>query len=220
MRIVCLLLLAALPVAAPPQRGGSVHSGSAKKEPWNYSDAERVTARLEHDRRDRVSGQSNAASSVHEYRERIDGRVTPELFLPFELFDRLVGGIASDLQHRTGVRATLRRGIVRYGYNADTFWSSLAAASAPYVKEREKHRNGYSHAPQFTTSSGKTVTAAIDRDVCLARIAALNETRRRFGAAAFDRFLYEVVAPQTRYGGSRKSEEYGEELLFQARGCQ
>jgi len=219
MKVVCLLVLAALPVVAPPQRGGSVHSGSGTKEPWNYSDAERVAARLEHDRRDRVSAQSNPTSSSREYREQIDGRVTPELFLPFELFDRLVGGIASDAQQRTGVRTTLRPGIKLYGYDPETFWSSLAAVSAPYIKEREKHWNGYGHAPQFITSSGKTVTAGIDRDVCVARIAALNEARRRFGAAAFDRFLYEVVAPQTRYGGSRRSEEHGEELLFMARGC-
>jgi len=198
MKVVCLLLLAALPAAAPPQRGGSVHSGSSAKEPWNYSDAERVAARLEHIHRD-------------EYRERIYGRVNPELFLPFELFDRLVGGLASDAQHRAGVRATLRPGIKRYGYDPEMFWSSLAATSVPYVKERETHWN--------ITSNRKSVVAGIDRDVCVARIAALNETRRRFGAAAFDRFLYEVVAPQTRYGGSRKSERHGEELLFMARGC-
>src|ERR1051326_1183972 len=55
----------------------------------------------------------------------------------------------------------------------------------------------------WSYSDAERVTARIDRDVCIARIAALNEARRRSGATAFDRFLYEVVAPQTRQSDGR-----------------
>jgi hypothetical protein len=196
----------------------------AGKKIWEMSDEERVAARLSPTTGGTVRAQSAGAHSAPAngigHRESVDGRHHPELFLPYELFDILVGGLSDDVTTRSNVRRTADPGIKQLGYDLTGFWSALRTASAEYVQLKERQpevrRTKFLH---FTSSSGKSVTVLQDPARCAARIAALNRARRTFGASSFDRLLYTVVAPETKHSSIGTEPNRGEQLLFFARGC-
>jgi hypothetical protein len=117
-------------------------------------------------------------------REEIDGRTAPELFMPYEIFDRLVGGLSNDERHRNNTRRVLDPRIRAAGYEPIAFWKMLDRAASRYVLLAQR-RHSF-HASQFTAADGTLISIPIDRDVCQARHAALDSARKEFGRSNFD----------------------------------
>jgi hypothetical protein len=125
----------------------------------------------------------------------IVGWRNPELFLPHELFDALLG---ADKSGRDSYVARLGD----FGWEAASFWTALDELSAGYVAVRYKQR----------TSSGAAAA-------CRARFDALERARETFGKKKFDAFLYSAIPPGMVSTTSTPEPDPAASLRRAARGC-
>jgi hypothetical protein len=203
--LVCSIpVLAATPTSTAPsaQQGGVVSVAAAKG--WEMTDEDRIARR--------VLGRVG-------YRESIDGRTHPELFMPYELFDHLLLALSSD-----GARARRYHGLfdprVRaFGYDDTRFWTILRSAAIPYLRAREEHEKRHERHTVFRLPGGGTSMVAIHRDDCAARIEALQKARRALGGVEFDRFLYSMVAATDQHSEGGSAADRAQQLRYMARGC-
>jgi hypothetical protein len=190
----------------------TLSAADQSRQPWNWTTAQRVVDRYDSqhaaDRRAAFGpGLTESASNGPNARQFVlDGRRNPELFMPHELFDVLLTGVAPDARLRNKQRDSLDPALATLGYTSD-FWSSLASAAAEYLSIR------------FPTTSPSS--AANDADIrrCTARYEALQRARQTFGAATFDRLLYTVVAPTVTRVEVTTSADPAAALLRAERGC-
>jgi hypothetical protein len=183
---------------------------------WLLSDDERINSRTVS--RD-VPGRATNLSAADGYRDAIDGHSNPELFLPYEIFDVLLWGLSDQPKLQQTAHRLYDSQLPSFGYDADAFWNKLRSASKSYLDSRQYHLQ---HGPRTTTilsSSGKSIMIPVDREVCAARIAALENARLLLGKEAFDRFLYSVVAPQIQISEGGTSSDRASQLRYMARGC-
>lgn len=111
------------------QIGGAVTRGENGVPPWRLSDDERMERRA----KSFIAGsRAGALSAGSRYVDHVNGRDTPELFLPFELFDYLVDGLDAHLARGANARKAFDAGIASLGYDTESFWGTLGAASGPY----------------------------------------------------------------------------------------
>jgi hypothetical protein len=215
-----------LPSAAFEEKrpGGFVAVGSP--DVWWLSDDERIARRaalIEHRTGHPLSNGSPTVSS----RESINGAEHPELFLPYELFDRLLWGLSTKSSRKESARREYDAGIRAFGYDVDRFWATLANAAHLYLtlsKSRRqpfmKSKPGRERVGMFVTSRGNRTFVPIGPGPCRARIAALQNARQRLGGRDFfDRFLYSVIAPRLQVTYATTLPDLDEQLRFMARGC-
>jgi hypothetical protein len=205
----------------------------ASKEAWQWTDDERITARLDPVQiRERAAAHaarsfnrpgvssSLAVGSGEPVSFRIDGAENPELFLPFELFGDLLRGVDGKLPaiDRDVERAILAPRIRSFGYEPDTFWSDFGTVAKRYFEVRDgTQRSTVNHAkPEAAQSPSGPNDAYIA--LCRERLSVLAAARSHFGREKFDRFLYQVVAP-TLSSSSRFPDE-AQGLRYMAGGCQ
>lgn len=206
--IVLGLTLAALPSSSAAQ----------SKAAWDWTVDERLAARFDpakiRERDEAYVAKYSAAHpelrSEHDtahtgLRYRIDGTRNPELFLPHELFDHLLRGVASEERMRSNVRWESAAGLRGAGFDPDLFWPALESLSASYI-------------PWIGKRGGLSRHDAYER--CHARYVALEAARQRFGATQFDRMLYTVVAPQSQFVVGTSFPNPAEDLRREATGCQ
>src|SRR5438552_1289208 len=95
---LCLITGSALAQNAAPTRkpGGSV--GTSRIAAWELTDDERIARRAARD--ENAGGHIRPAGSQSGFKDSVDGRHNPELFLPYELFDALLRGISGDDKHK------------------------------------------------------------------------------------------------------------------------
>lgn len=135
------------------------------------------------------------------------GRFNPELFLPWELFNRLIrlkyGRM--DERSRLSFLTPIEDHLPALGFGDDfgeSFWRRLG----PGVRE-------------FVVDGYKEEAADADpRGRCARRAKLLAAARKEFGSEQFDRFLYEAVAPGTNVA-LPCTQEWREQLLYIERGC-
>jgi hypothetical protein len=188
--------------------------------PWLMTDDERI------ERRAAMStppGGGARAQSVGEERfsERLDGLQHPELFLPFELYDYLLNGLGTNPRLRSNAHTLYDPKLKALGYDVEGFWQQLATVAKPYLAAREGKHGSFAPA-DFTTATGKRLAAPVRRDLCTARFASLQASRRAIGGTQFDRLLYVVVAPtiSENTGGTWSLADHVEQLRYMAGGCQ
>jgi len=184
---------------------------------WALADAQRIATR--------VRPQSLHAAAAEPvpagvYSEHVDGRRHPELFLRFELFDRLLGAFSADQKRSTNAHRLYDRRLAAFGYESvNQFWAALDWAAQPYLSTVRTPV----HAPRaaFTSRSGKKMVLPVALEQCRARAVALERARTLFGSADFDRVLYTVVAPQADHSFSAtvNAAERAEQLEYMAGGC-
>jgi hypothetical protein len=197
-------------------RGGTVSLGAHA---WDLSDAERI------ERRAAANESGNHGKRVESagvrFAERLEGAEHPELLLPYELFDHLLNAVGTDDRLRDNAHTLYDPKLKLLGYDVAGFWSRLSSLAHSYVDARSA-RHGHLGSTSFTTTSGKRFFVPISRDLCVARVATLQDARRAFGAKQFDRLLYTVVAPgiSETTTGNMTMEDRAEQLRYMTGGCQ
>ena len=122
-------------------------------------------------------------------RESINGRDTPELLTPMELFISLIESAypVGDGVDRRPYRELVEEEAAALGFGAD-LWPRLRRAASPYLKLRQED---FKIAVAEQLMMGLTPPEVM----CRARGDALRAALHEFGDEAFLRLLYEVVAP-------------------------
>ena len=173
---------------------------SSTQAPWKFTLEERIALRTNVDlARKRVmeAGPGKGAQSMGRVVDRYDGKKNPELFLPFEVFRTLiVHSFADDLGGETFRRGFMAEAGAR-GLPPD-FWDRLKGHSARYIADLAEERSllvAYSERSGGERRKTARTLKAVQARLCGSRADALDAARKEFGYDAFDRFLYEVIAP-------------------------
>ena len=211
------IVAVAIMIASAASHSLIAQTRATKKEAWEWSEDERIAARLDPDAiKQRATAHLAHAEgqSEHDAGDRfvIDGKENPELFLPFELFTSLVSAVDPSLTERDrGIhRALFEPGLVKMGYDPAKVWKDLQASAAMYFAARELARKS------DTTED----SSAAQVRICRARYDSIKFARDRFGGNAFDRLLYTVVAPTLTTVGAVPGAGEGNGLRYLSAGCQ
>jgi hypothetical protein len=174
-----------------------------------------------------VQSQARAAAGIPEEvasspRDFVDGSRNPELLLPFEVFRHLIAVTFSrNAETRRFYRQQLRPGARRAGL-PDNMWEVLSVVAADYLKTLEQEQNLAAALPESSQEDRGRLLARIaeaQAPQCALRAKALAAARQAFGASAFDRFLYEAVAPHVIIL-SDDAPATPEQLRYVEGGCQ
>ena len=200
------------------------------KPAWQFTDDERFALRtnaLLAQERVAASRQSSTSTRAHAastdrapIADSCTGRTHPELFLPTQVFHHFITmSLDGDQQRRDIVRRAMAADVARFGPPAD-FWNRLDALLSFHVADLQAERD-------LLASRSKVDGAARERldkslrlkqgDVCRGRAEGLALARDAFGRERFDRFLYEVVAPNTFYVADKL--QTAEQLRWREGGC-
>ncbi len=202
----------------------------SQRQPWKWTDEERIAKRFDpssmHSREDAYVAKTEGAA-VAIGREVVDGDKNPELFLPTELYRNLLMRAFSPVPEASQVFRDVyqsKSGGLRID---DDFWRRLERTARPYLDSIETQR---ALGKEYQTAHpGRR--AEIDRQEaergmtdCRLVIQNLASARATFGWEAFDRFLYEAVAPgsfsMSVNGTSDDSLISADHLRYLAGGCQ
>jgi len=153
--------------------------------PWQWTDDERLNARTVGSSRQPLTGESTSTSNDR-VQFVLDGARNPELFMPTELFDNLTLGLWDDTAVREDARSRYRDAIVKFGWQEDAFWKTLAKVDR---RHQELQRRFLSRDLQAAEGERLNVEA------CAARVTAFHAAKAAFGAEKFLQFLYTAVAP-------------------------
>jgi hypothetical protein len=180
-------------------------AATSSKPSWDWSPEERISARLNPDQvRQRIeshrsrqkSGRAGAvvsASVVDSATFVIDGAHHPALFMPWELMERLLNSTDPSKPAGASLRQSYTDDLVAAGWSTATFWSDFDEISMDYLAARE---HGLRQPLQRGSSGREAAMGGTHRRLCHTRAEALRLAREKFGREAFDRFLYEAVAPR------------------------
>jgi hypothetical protein len=158
-----------------------------------YTDAERIAERTDRAAAAERVAVARAAGRAAEVLGRstgladfIDGRHSPQLFLPTELFETLVrAGYVFD-----GGRDAFAHGVAAAAL-PPSFWEQLATIAPQYIDDlREEARL----ADARTRDEATHALPTLRRRLCQTRATALRDARQLFGPA-LDVLLYRHVAP-------------------------
>lgn len=176
LEIALILSLAAESLCAAP-------SDAIRKQPWQWSRAERVAGRkdpLERLERLRLREQTAGSAPAADV---FDASTNPELFSPTELFESLV----------------------RFGFVMlpDTYQHVVAQRSSDLFRDPSNWKRFGVIVHEYALLLGQENAAAGSLDArgvsrahesqCAVAAQALREARREFGRARFDRMLYETA---------------------------
>jgi hypothetical protein len=202
-------------VFAAAMAASSQENARRAPEPWEWRSEDRVRARTDPlflQKRNAEQEKLRTQVQRGEYGGRyvlgdpgkpaILGWETPELFLPFELFDAL----RSTFDSGEGARYTAA--IREAGWDEGQFWRVLQIATTNLRAAEEG-------LAQSRVAPPEGVLDEANLNVCRARAAAIQQMREAFGHEALDRFLYGAVAPSVAISGMDDREL----LLFVDRGC-
>jgi hypothetical protein len=166
------------------------------RRPWEWKLEERLEMRL-----DPVARAARINAHVRE-RGGNPGRINdalkgdrPELYLPHELFDKLIRKL-EDREKGQFPFLTPER-LRANGFDDATFWEQLAIVVAPVREARKRERE---YVARFANASVEELYAAypayepLFTATCRAAFDALAHARNHFGAVKFDRFLYNEIA--------------------------
>ena len=214
LMVVCLILAAATPDA----------NAQTVKKPWLVPLEERIAARTNASmarERVRLARPSTAGTALRQQGaeqqhlvtvDDLSGRTNPELFLPYEVFRKLI-----HLAYTTPPRfvEVFREDHAKYleQFPPD-FWDQLRAVSSPYIAELWREED-IGRGRRRATEAER---AELGRNLCQSLAAALAESRRVFGRERFDQFLYEAIAPHM-FSVTYTTLPTPEELMRLERGC-
>lgn len=215
--VLVLAVMAVVPVIA-----------QSPKQPWMLTLDERIALRTNPGlARERVRDgkdlqtSSESAADPDVVVDAFDGKTHPELFLPYQVFDELVGlAFLGPPGMNDGIRAGFLPEVKRHGMPGD-FWQRLQTVSTVYLADYRAVSDLLdTDSPHLNTPARQRMDAALQlkhADACRSRADALAAARKEFGRERFDRFLYEVIAVHMFSVADRLPDP---EILRQAeRGC-
>lgn len=179
---------------------------------WEWSNDERIAKRMT----------MTVKTPSSEIRYRVDGNTNPELLFPLELFQWLVARIEEDGPSLAGAKRHLAPTIGRFGWEEKSFWQQLETVTARYRELDDKSQALDYEASIAAPAARRGVDGEIDavrRALCPARVAALDDARRVFGAR-FDEFLFAGVAPGLASSSSGSEETYRRTLRIMSGVCE
>lgn len=201
-----LIVLQLLMCSAALAQGGR---GRNSREPWEWTDDERIAARLDpaqmreradaFARRERNHPNDATESEESSPRDVIDGSRNPELFLPYELFNWLMNGVVTeDPKARDLWRLSLGSRLRGTGVDEASFWQQLEQVVAGYTRVQSE-QDQIAEEGARTSDVGKRRSLRKKQEsfglvLCRARHEALEAARAHFGRETFDRILYDGVA--------------------------
>lgn len=184
--LACFLLLLAQDAPAKPA--------------WQWTLEERIAVRFSAESR-AARREAAIRAGLMESTDRADdvvlGSHNPELFMPYELMERLFGAFHPDVVLQSEYRRQwLERRASRY--LGDGFWTRLEAAVQPFIKAKVVELDFGAEARRVPDPAERAFQerwVRAKQAVCPARARALAAARQTFGREKFDAFLYEVIAP-------------------------
>lgn len=235
------LPLISLALLLPGDLGAAQHpSAKPAKAAWQWTNDERLAARfdpasiIERSSPEATQPYGASASATPSGRMQsqgvgtprttniIIGRRNPELFMPFELFDRLVrdGVSAADADAQARFRERLSR-VIAPVMNPQDFWLTIETASQPFANaDREVRHLSASLSDAASDRRPKILREINDaqQPMCRARAEALLLAEKSIGREKLYRVLYDGVAPElSTFGGA---EATAEQMRHIAGGCQ
>lgn len=182
------------------------------KPSWEWTTEERIAARLDPAK---IRGRLQAyvsrkeefgatrgvvASSAVVATFVIEGSTHPELFMPWELIERLLNTTQGNSPHSEAIRGRYLDDIAAFGWSTTYFWSELDLIATEYVGVRNNIQQiSNTRVPERDSDALRPdATAHFDdlrQSLCAVRAQTLERARQRFGRTEFDRFLYERIAP-------------------------
>lgn len=225
-RLLMALSATALWLAAQTQPvSGSGQDQTIQKPAWRWTTEERLAARFNEDtekarvahrearHREAFPG-SPTPTAQQPVGHSVRGSETPELFLPFELFDVLINrSFPPDGLHQNEWRRRYEERAAALGLGSN-LWARVEKAAAVLLERRREH---YRRATASPTPKTEPVRE-LDISACQDRAEAMAAVRDELGEEAFLQLLYEVVAPSTHAVYAYKSN-FSDHLLFQEGGC-
>ena len=199
-KIVLGLLTVFLALLLAPPGAATAAAVHLHKPAWQWTLDERLAARFDPAAQAaRQAAHRDALAGLHlgGPADMVDGRESPELYLPTELFNQLLDVAFLDLEflgperrHSIETRAS------SLGFKSD-LWPRLEAAVSPYLKLR---RTPYTLFGSQAPLGGRGLFGQPSRELSLCHLQAeaLASAKAEFGERAFLRLLYEAVAPTTR----------------------
>jgi hypothetical protein len=174
--------------------------------PWQWSPEERLARRFDPAAmKERSSPEATEPFGISVERapqlarDVVIGKRNPELFLPFEVFRHLAAtAFAPDLMTRNIFRYLYEQKSRPLGISPD-IWAALERVASPYLNSLEEERSLAAGLAGASAAAKRRILAAIkvvQEPQCELRFQALSAARQAIGREIFDRFLYQVVAPQ------------------------
>jgi hypothetical protein len=201
-------------------RGCRLEPDPPGRQVWDWTIGERVAARLvAADRKRRVERWVAATGAKSKPYDYLEGRTHPELLLPTEVVDVFIDAVLAPEDESTApARAAAANHAVEMGLPTE-FFPALEKAFAPAVAAHREHVR-YMRTLKVGQVVGQDVATRVQRlqrDTCRARWKGIQTLRAAYGKS-FDRFLYEVVAPNVRKMVHQPVT--ADELRAVERGCQ
>lgn len=216
---LCLALSSALlgPLPTLAQPAGDVPETKVPdKPPWEWTVEERIAVRTDpaliaqRMKEERAEARARG-EELPEHWEVIQGIEHPELFFPDQLFNALLSlAFNPDREQRLVYRQVYTKRSKSLKIDP-YFWRDLSILSAEVLARKHEQLRKIQEREQKSTGE----QAQSDRDgqvsqevrqkqleACAAKRDALEKAREVFGAEAFDRFLYEAVAPSFGIAGN------------------
>ena len=180
----------------------SAGTAAIPKPPWSWTPQERLQLRFDPTRK---SERLNVALTKFHIRQLrpgmtpVVGSLNPELLFPSELLDQflmttiVVAGERSDrIDHN---RQTYIPQIRSAGWDENEFWRFVDTAAAGYAAAL----SSMTEIQRKTRSNGKNAPHwnELALQFCEQRASFFEAARTKYGAEAFDKFLYTAVAPRT-----------------------
>jgi len=198
--VVALFLEATEVKASEYKKASTSHKGS-----WSWSVEERLAARFSPD-----------ALKARSHVQVVHGKQTPELFLPWELFDQLINlGFDSQGEEQLTARRLIEEHAAALGFGVD-IWQRLEASASPFVDLRRaeaKLAKGHSTSPADVVQ-GQDMALRL----CQTRAEAIAAAKAEFGEEQFLRLLYGAVAPT--FSRAYVVEGLADYLRYVEGGCQ
>src|SRR5207253_7979796 len=136
---------------------------------WQMADDDRISRRTYAGRRAHAESTTMPGQG---YKEGVDGRVSPELFMPYELFDHLLLALSSDAGLAKHAHILFDPKVHAFGYDENRFWNAVRSAALPYLNARVEHEKHHQRSTIFQLPDGRNSFIMINRDDCAARIGA------------------------------------------------
>jgi len=174
------------------------HQGN--KRAWEWTREERIARRF--DPSEARARKEDAVAQGHVARDSdfnvVLGDRDPELLMPWELMDRLVTAYTwrdDKVKERYRRQWFASEAARQFG---EDFYSRLQEVLLPFLdatSEAERLQAGMNGAAGESDAGSRKQWQEANHAICPSRAKALSAAREIFGRAAFDRFLYEAVAP-------------------------
>jgi len=196
------------------------------KPSWEWTPEERIQHRFDSTclaaRRAQAATSSPTYGSCKGNPEGADfvfGTDTPELYLPFELFEHLIAtAFTGDPEMMRMRRGRYDSGAIKAGMPQD-WYETIEKAIHKYLQGSATMRELARRLDRASPGESRQLRdqiQALNVSHCAERVALIENLRQMFPAKSFDRFLYTTLAPGLCSGG-REAKPDG--LLYVVNGC-